>query len=66
MLMSQLRPWQLIMLAVFTTVVCIAFVQGIRYQSFWGITGALASGVALMICVQIMQKMNELEQEEDY
>jgi hypothetical protein len=66
MLMSQLRPWQLIMLAVFTAVVCFALVQGIKYESFWGITGALGSSVALLACIKIMLKMNQLEQEEEY
>jgi len=65
--MSQLRPWQLIMLASFTCVVCFAIIQGIQYKSFWGITAAVGSSIALVICFGIILKMNELqEQEEDY
>lgn len=65
--MSQLRPWQLIMLAAITLIVCYAIIQGIQYKSFWGITAAAGSSIALVICFAIMVKMNELqEQEEDY
>lgn len=63
--MSQLRPWQLLAIAVFTAVVCFALVQGIAYESFRGIAAALISSVALIICFKIMLEMNRLQEEEE-
>lgn len=62
---SSLRPWQLLIVAILTTLNAYAIAEGLKYDSFLGVILALASLTALGFCIRLFKTMNKVNAESE-
>jgi len=62
---SSLRLWQLLIVAVITTLNAYAIAQGLKYNSFLGVMLALASLTTLGFCIRLFKTMNKVNTESE-
>lgn len=60
---SSLRPWQLFIVAILTTLNAYAIAEGLKYNSFLGVMLALASLTTLGFCIRLFKTMNKANAE---
>ena len=62
---SSLRPWQLLVVAILTSLNAYAIAEGLKYNSFLGVMLALASLTALGFCIKLFKTMNRVNAESE-